>query len=59
MLDGVSFPVIVRGFDEETGEGGLVGYAVIQSVDMLYREVEHVKLPDDFVLREKKIFKFR
>lgn len=59
LLDGLSFPVIVRGFDEETGEGRLVGCAVIQSVDMLCREVEQVKLPDDFVLGEKKIFKFR
>ncbi|KAF9777081.1 hypothetical protein IL306_004649 [Fusarium sp. DS 682] len=59
MLDGLSFPVIVRDFDAGTGEGRLVGCAVIQGVDMPCKEVEQVKLPDGFDLGEKKMFKFR
>ncbi|KAF5710299.1 hypothetical protein FMUND_9585 [Fusarium mundagurra] len=59
MLDGLSFPVIVRDFDAKTGEGRLVGCAVIQGVDMLCKEVKQVRLPEDFVLGKKEIFKFR
>jgi hypothetical protein len=59
MLDGLSFPVIVRDFDAETGKGRLVGCAVIQGVDVLCSEVEKAKLPDDFKLGEKKVFKFK
>ncbi|EXK40791.1 hypothetical protein FOXG_20362 [Fusarium oxysporum f. sp. lycopersici 4287] len=59
MLDGLSFPVIVRDFHAKTGEGRLVGCAIIQGVDMLCKEVKQVRLPEDFVLGKKEIFKFR
>lgn len=38
IVDGLSFPVIVRDYDEETGEGQLAGCALIRGVDMLNRE---------------------
>jgi hypothetical protein len=59
IVDGLSFPVIVRDYDEETGEGWLAGCALIRGVDMLNRDTERTALPPDYKRGEKRIFKFR
>ena len=59
IVDGLSFPVVVRGYDEKTGEGSLAGCALIRGVDMLNRDSERAGLPPDYKRGEKRIFKFR
>lgn len=59
IVDGLSFPVIVCEYDEDTGEGSLAGCALIRGVDMLNRDSERAVLPPDYERAEKKIFKFR
>jgi hypothetical protein len=59
IVDGLSFPLIVRDYDEETGEGWLAGCALIRGVDMLNRDTERTALPSDYKRGEKRIFKFR
>ena len=59
IIDGLSFPVIVRDYDEETGEGQLAGCALIRGVDMLNRDAEAAAVPSDYKRGEKRIFKFK
>jgi hypothetical protein len=59
IVDGLSFPVIVRDYDEKTGEGSLAGCTLIRGVDMLDRDSERAGLPQDYKRGEKRIFKFR
>lgn len=59
IVDGLSFPVIVCDYNEETGEGWLAGCALIRGVDMLNRDTERTVLPPDYKQGEKRIFKFR
>ena len=59
IVDGLSFPVVVRDYDEETGEGWIAGCAVIRGVDMLGRDSEKATLPTDYIKGEKRIFKLR
>ncbi|KAH7361333.1 heterokaryon incompatibility protein-domain-containing protein [Pyrenochaeta sp. MPI-SDFR-AT-0127] len=59
IVDGLSFPLIVRDYDEKTGEGWLAGCALIRGVDMLSKDTEKAALPPDYKRGEKRIFKFR
>jgi len=59
IVDGLSFPVIVRDYDEKTGEGWLAGCALIRGADMLNRDAERAVLPPDYKRGEKRVFKFR
>ena len=59
IVDGLSFPVIVRDYDEKTGEGWLAGCALIRGVDMLNRDAEAAAVPSDYKRGEKRIFEFR
>lgn len=59
IVDGLSFPAVVRDYDEETGEGWLAGCVLIRGVDMLDRDSEIAALPPDYKRGEKRIFKFR
>ena len=59
IVDGLSFPLIVRDYDEKTGEGWLAGCALIRGVDMINRDTERTALPPDYKRGEKRIFKFR
>ena len=59
IVDGLSFPVIVRDYDEYAGTGWLAGCALIRGVDMMSKNTDSVVLPADYTLGEKKLFKFR
>ena len=59
IADGLSFPVIVRDYDDATGEGWLAGCAVMRGVNMLSMDTEAVELPPDYQKGAKKVFKFR
>jgi hypothetical protein len=59
IVDGLSFPVIVRDYNHETGDGWVAGCALIRGVDMLSRDTENAVLPADYERGEKRTFKFR
>ena len=59
IVDGMSFPLIVRDYDERTSEGWLAGCALIRGVDTLSRDTEQAVLPPDYKRGEKRVFKFR
>ena len=59
IVDGLSFPLIVRDWNEKTGDGWLAGFAHIRGVDMLERDTDKVVLPEDHKKGKKWVFKFR
>ncbi|KAH8700055.1 heterokaryon incompatibility protein-domain-containing protein [Phaeosphaeriaceae sp. PMI808] len=59
IVDGMSFPVIVRDYNQETGEGWLAGCAVIRGADMLHGDTEKATLPPDYERGRKDTFQFR
>ncbi|KAK5124762.1 hypothetical protein LTR85_001475 [Meristemomyces frigidus] len=59
VVDGLSFPVIVRDFNDKTSEGWLAGCAIIRGADMLQRNTEKTELPEDYKRGEKRVFRFR
>jgi hypothetical protein len=59
IVDGMSFPVIVRDYDEATGEGWLAGCALIRGVDIPNGDIERMSLPPYYKRGMKKTFKFR
>ena len=59
IVDGLSFPVVVNHFNEQTGEGQLAGCVLIRGADMLGRDTETMVLPDRYVRGQKRVFKFR
>jgi hypothetical protein len=59
IVHGLSFPLIMRDWNGETGEGWLAGFAHFRGIDMLGRDADMAGLPKDYVKGEKRIFKFR
>jgi hypothetical protein len=59
IADGLSFPLIVRDWDEEAGDGWLAGFAHLRGVNMLERDTEKVILPENYKKGEKRVFRFR
>jgi hypothetical protein len=57
LLDGLSYPMVVKNVDNHSGRQQLVGCAIIRGVDMRRRDTGEVKLPVGFSLGEKKSFK--
>ena len=59
LLDGLSFPVVVRNADK-TGRGRLVGCTIVRGVDMQGKDSGKAKLPAGFSFEEEKktVFKF-
>ncbi|KAH7084157.1 heterokaryon incompatibility protein-domain-containing protein [Paraphoma chrysanthemicola] len=59
IVNGLSFPLLVRDLDEKTGEGWIAGFANIRGVDMLGQDADEAELPCDYEKGEKKVFKLR
>lgn len=58
LLDGMSFPVVARDFDERTGSGKLVGCGLVQGVKLKGENDDEPRVPVGFALGEKTVFKF-
>jgi hypothetical protein len=58
VVDGLSFPVLVQSFDEETGEGRLLGCVVLEHVDMSGRDTKKMKDGLGYDIGERRVFKF-
>lgn len=58
LLDGLSFPMVVRGFDEKEGRGKLVGCATVKGIDLLNQAGGIPSVPEGFVLGKKRLFRF-
>jgi hypothetical protein len=59
IIDSLSFPVVVRDYDEETGEGWLAGCALMRGIDMLSKDTEKAILPPYYNPGAKRVFKLR
>jgi hypothetical protein len=59
IVDGLSFPLIVRDWDEKAEDGWLAGFAHFTGVNMLERDTEKAVLPKDYKKGEKRFFKFK
>ena len=60
LLNGLSFPMVAKDFNEEQGNGRLVGCAIVRGVDMRTwkGEAEAPQVPERVELGEKSLFKF-
>jgi hypothetical protein len=58
LLDGLSFPMVVKDFNQEEYSGRLVGCAIIRGVDLLESKAETPEVPEGFALGKKRLFKF-
>jgi hypothetical protein len=58
LLNGLSFPMVVKDFNQEDCSGRLVGCAIVRGVDLLDSKANTPKVPEGFALREKRLFKF-
>ncbi|KIW08032.1 uncharacterized protein PV09_00976 [Verruconis gallopava] len=58
MLDGLSFPVVARDFNEKQGRGRLSGCSIIQGFELSDRIDISASVPDGFELGSKRLFKF-
>jgi hypothetical protein len=58
VADGLSFPVLVQGFDEATGEGRLLGCVVLEHIDMSGRDAEKMKEGLGYDIGERRVFEF-
>lgn len=59
IIDGLSFPVVVRQYDEGTSEGRLAGFALIRGVNMLGKDAQEAALPLDYARGARRRFEFR
>lgn len=57
LLNGLSFPMMVKDFNEEDGSGRLIGCAAIRGVDLRDLGKRAPKVPKGFVLGKKRVFK--
>jgi hypothetical protein len=60
LLNGLSFPMVAKDFNEEQGNGRLVGCAIVRGVDMRTwkGKAEAPQVPERVELGEKSLFKF-
>ena len=60
LLNGLSFPIVVKDFNKENGSGRLVGCAIVRGVDLnsWTGKAEAPKVPEGFELGVKRLFKF-
>ncbi|KAK1750491.1 heterokaryon incompatibility protein-domain-containing protein [Echria macrotheca] len=57
LLDGLSFPVLVRSFKDNAYTGRFAGCAVVRGVDLSEVKSKSPKVPEGCVLGEKRLFK--
>jgi hypothetical protein len=58
LLNGLSFPMVVKDFNQEECSGRLVGCAIVRGVDLLDSKAKTPKVPEGLALGEKRLFKF-
>ncbi|KAE9380825.1 hypothetical protein N431DRAFT_449575 [Stipitochalara longipes BDJ] len=58
LLNGLSFPMLVKDFNQEKCRGRLVGCAIIRGVELLDSKSKTPKVPVGFALGEKRLCKF-
>jgi hypothetical protein len=58
LLNGLSFPMVVKDFNQEECSGRLVGCAIVRGVDLLDSKAKTPKMPEGCALGEKRLFKF-
>ncbi|KAF2096238.1 HET-domain-containing protein [Rhizodiscina lignyota] len=58
LLDGLSFPVVMRDFDSSSGSGRFVGCTIVRGVEIQDWDSDKTKLLAGFSFGEKSIFKF-
>jgi len=59
IVNGLSFPIIVRDYDEKAGEGLLAGCVLMQGVDMMGRDVGRATLLSDYERKKERTLKFK
>ncbi|KAF2032464.1 hypothetical protein EK21DRAFT_109841 [Setomelanomma holmii] len=59
IANGLSFPLLVRDWDETTGEGWIAGFANIRGVDMLGQDADKASLTDDYKKGEIRVLRLR
>jgi hypothetical protein len=59
LLNGLSFPMVVKDFNQEECSGRLVGCVIVRGVDLLGSKAKTPMVPEGFALGKKRLFKFR
>lgn len=57
LLDGLSFPMMAKDYNEEKCTGRLLGCTIVRGVELMDREAKTPKLSEGLELGEKRLFK--